>query len=375
MGGGGRRAPVTSEPGRAGGLYADVVGQERAVAELRAASLAPVHAYLLVGPAGTGKRAAARSFAASLLCRHGGCGSCDDCRRALAGVHPDVVVRDRAGPFITVDDARAIGRLAALGPVEGHRKVLVLVDFHLVQDAGPALLKTIEEPPPTTVFVVLADLVPPELVTVASRCVRVDFLPLPPGRITEALVAAGVQPTAAAEVAAAAGGRLDRARLLASDPGFRARQAAWRHAPARLDGTGAAVATVADDLLASLESILEPLKEGQAAELAEVQERARLYGDRGGATKDLEARHRREQRRLRLDELRFGLATLAGAYRDGLGPSRRPGGHLEALDAIAAANEALVRNPNETLLLQALLLRLTRAGADVPATTLATSPE
>ena len=357
------------------GLYADVVGQERAVAQLRAAARAPVHAYLLVGPPGTGKREAARSFAASLLCHHGGCGSCDDCRRALAGIHPDVVVRERAGPFITMDDARAIGREAALSPVEGRRKVLVLVDFHLVQEAAPALLKTIEEPPATTVFVVLAEQVPPELVTVASRCVRVDFSPLAPARLAEALVAGGVDAATAEAVASEAGGRLDRARLLASDPGFWARQAAWREAPVRLDGTGAAVATVADELLTTLDAVLEPLKERQEADAAELRERARVYGERPPAAKELDARHRREQRRLRLDELRFGLATLASAYRDGLAAARRPAGNLEALDAIAAANDALARNPNETLLLQALLLRLTRAGGTVPAGTLAASPE
>ncbi|MDP9070040.1 MAG: hypothetical protein M3N68_01890 [Actinomycetota bacterium] len=355
-------------------LYGDVVGQEQAVAELRVAARSPVHAYLLVGPAGTGKREAARSFAASLLCRNGGCGSCDDCRRALAGVHPDVLVRERAGPFITVDDARAIGRAAALSPVEGRRKVLVLVDFHLVQDAAPALLKTVEEPPPTTVFVILAEQVPPELVTLASRCVRVDFAPLSPERIAEALVGAGVDPATAEDVAEASGGRLDRARLLASDPGFRARRDAWGEVPRRLDGTGATVAGVADELLVSVESILEPLKQRQQSEMAALEERFRLYGERPGSAKELDSRHRREQRRLRLDELRFGLATLAGAYRDGLATTAHPGAHLEALEAIAAANDALVRNPNEALLLQALLLRLGRCRQAEPVRSRA-SPE
>src|SRR4051794_41890562 len=86
-------------------LFADVVGQDRAVAELRAAAAKPVHAYLLVGPPGTGKRAAARSFAAALLCPNGGDGSCETCRRVLGGLHPDVIVKERQGGRITVDDA------------------------------------------------------------------------------------------------------------------------------------------------------------------------------------------------------------------------------------------------------------------------------
>ncbi len=342
--------------------FGDVVGQERAVGQLRAAVRAPVHAYLLVGPAGTGQRELATSFAASLVCDEDGCGRCEHCRRALAGIHPDVIVRERAGPFITVDEAREIGRLASLSPVEARRKVLVLVDFHLVRDAAPALLKAIEEPPATTVFVVLADQVPAELVTIASRCVRVELSPLPAERIVTALVDEGVEVGIAEEAAAASGGRLDRARLLASDQGFAARRAAWRDAAARLDGTGAAVVTLADELMASGETVLRPLEQRQAAEMAEAEERARLYGERGSARRELEARHRREQRRLRTDELRFGLATLASGYRDRLAAGPDTQACLEALDAIAAANEALARNPNQTLLLQALLVRLSRTG-------------
>jgi hypothetical protein len=232
-------------------LYAAVMGQETAVAQLEAAARAPVHAYMLVGPPGAGGRELARSFAAALLCPNRGCGTCIDCRRVLGGSHPDVVVRERSGPYITVDDAREIGQLASTTPMGGRRKVLVLVDFHLVQEAAPALLKILEEPPPTTVFVVLADHVPPELVTIASRCVRVDLSPVPAQRIAELLVGRGLEPSTARQVAESSGGRVDRALLLASDAGFAARQAAWREVPTRLgpDARGATVAAVADDLL------------------------------------------------------------------------------------------------------------------------------
>lgn len=346
-----------------GPLFAGLIGQERAVAQLRAAALSPVHAYLLVGPPGTGKRAAARSFAAALLCPNGGCGVCDMCTRALGGVHPDVVVRERTGAYITVGDAREIGRLGAISPVEGRRKVLVLVDFHLVEHAAPALLKAIEEPPATTVYVILAEHVPPELVTIASRCARIDFGPVPPDRLAAALVRAGMGPDLATEVAAASGGRPDRALLLASDAGFAARRRSWRSTPQRLDGTGSSAASLADELLAGLETVVEPLEARQAVELEELAERVRLYGDRPGERKELEARHKREERRLRTDELRFGLATLAGAYRDRLAGAADPGPGLAAVQAVTAANEALARNPNVALLLQGLLVRLGRLEA------------
>src|ERR1700676_981644 len=105
-------------------LYADVVGQDAAVAALRAAAVRPVHAYLLVGPPGTGKRSAAISFAAQLLCPAGGDGTCDVCRRVLAGVHPDVIAVEREGAAISIGMAQQIVGAAARSPVEGSRKVL-----------------------------------------------------------------------------------------------------------------------------------------------------------------------------------------------------------------------------------------------------------
>jgi DNA polymerase-3 subunit delta' len=340
-------------------VFDQLVGQERATAQLQAAARAPVHAYLFVGPPGSGKRAAARAFAAALLCPLGGCGTCDVCTRVLIGLHPDMVLIERAGPFITVDQAREIVRLALRSPNEGHRKVLVLTDFHLVREAAPTLLKVIEEPPESTVFVILADHMPPELVTIASRCVRIDFQPLTRQRLVDALVGDGVDRALAEDVADAAGGRLDRARLLASDPGLAARREAWRAAPHRLDGTGAAVAVAVSELVELVGSAaVEPLEARHRAEVEALEERASRYGERV-SRRQLDEQHRRELRRLRMDELRFGLATLQGVYRDAMlagDAATAPG--LDAVTAITEAAEALLRNPNETLLLQALLLRL-----------------
>ena len=341
------------------GVFGAVVGQHRAVAQLRAAARAPVHAYLLVGPPGSGKRAAAISFAAALLCPTGGCGSCEVCRRVLAGNHPDLVVVERAGPFISVGQAREIQRLALRTPNEGSRKVLVLTDFHLVRDAAPTLLKVLEEPPASTVFVILAEHLPPELVTIASRCVRVALSPLTPATIAEALVASGVDQAVAAQVAEAAGGRLDRARLLAADSGYGARREAWREVPHRLDGTGAAAAVLAGELVALLDAAAGALEARHGEERAALQARAESTGERGAGRTELAERQRREVRRVRTDELRFGLATLQAAYREQLVVS--PADTRPCLDAIAAvqsAAEGLAHNPNEVLLLQALLVRL-----------------
>ena len=355
--------------GRAGRVLDAVIGQERAVGQLRAAARAPVHAYLFTGPPGSGKRQAARAFAAALLCPEGGCGECDVCARVTAEVHPDLVVVERQGPYITVAQAREIQRLAFRTPNERPRKVLVLFDFHLVREAAGTLLKVVEEPPASTVFVVLAEHVPPELVTIASRCVRIEFAALTRPDLVVALTAEGVDPVTAAEVAEAAAGRLDRARLLASDPGFAERRRAWRGVASRLDGTGATVAVLAAELGELFSgAAVGPLEARQAAERAALEEQVERGGERGAGRKDLADRHRRELRRLRTDELHFGLATLSAVYRDALvarTTDRRAA--VAAIEALRAASENLVRNPNEALLLQALLLRLpplAEAGAE-----------
>ena len=109
------------------GLFADVVGQADAVEQLRAAARRPVHAYLVVGPPGVGQRPLVRGFAAALLCPHGGDGTCEACRRSLAGIHPDLVEVERTGALLSVGDARRVvlaGPAATAGSAApGHRGV------------------------------------------------------------------------------------------------------------------------------------------------------------------------------------------------------------------------------------------------------------
>jgi DNA polymerase-3 subunit delta' len=229
-----------------------------------------------------------------------------------------------------------------------------------VGDATPALLKTLEEPPASTVFVLLADAVAPEIATIASRCARVDLPPLPAATIEAALTGEGVPAERAAAVAPAALGDLERARVLANDDDLARRQRLWRTLPSALDGRGATVASAVDELLEHIEEAAAPLRSRQAAEAAALEERLAALGVRGGGgRKALAEQHKRGLRRHRATELRFGLATLAAAYRDHVAADPQdPGPAVGAVDAITEAAEGLVRNPNETLLLQALVLRL-----------------
>jgi DNA polymerase III subunit delta' len=338
---------------------AAVAGQSDAMATLAQAATNPVHAYLFVGPAGTGKLQAARAFAEQLLASNDTDGR--TARLVRAGEHPDVIEVERVGAAISKPQAAEIVRRAALAPVEGAVKVMILDEFHLLSaDAAAVLLKTIEEPPPGNVFIVLADQVTPDLVTIASRCVRITFRPLTDAQIASILVSEGVAADHATAVAAAAGGNLDRARLLSADEGLNARRQAFAAVPRRLDGSGSAVVTTVRDLLDVIDAAADALKARHSAEVVELDARAAEHGERGSGRKSLEERHKRELRRHRLDELRSGLAVLAGVYRDAMSnaaPSEAAA-YADAVNDIHRSLEALERNPNEPLLMQALLYRL-----------------
>ena len=348
-------------------LWRSVVAQPRAVAQLVMAARDPVHAYLFVGPPGSTKSEAARAFAAALLCSRGGCGECRDCRLALAGEHPDQREVARSGAAISREQALEIIRLAALSPVEGSRKVLALEEFHLLRpEAAARLLKTIEEPTPSTIFIVLADDLPPELVTIASRCVRVEFAAIAEATIVDVLVTEGISQKQAGAAARAAGGDLGRARDLAHDPEVARRRAAFASAPHRLDDSGATTASIVDELLALIDEAADPIKARHVREVADFNERVERFGLRGsGGRRELEDRHKRELRRHRTDELKSGLVAIAATYRNQVvlrvGPVHETAAKIAAVKAVHDALESFERNPNETLLLQALLLRLPSA--------------
>ena len=351
--------------------WSPVVGQPRAVAALASAVAAPVHAYLLVGPRGSGKRAAAGAFAGELIVAADERAGAEPPRagrhRRLAAreEHPDVFVLSPAGNSLRREEE--VSQLiveASRTPVEGARKVLVVDRFHTATAAAAAaLLKPVEEPATSVVWVLLTEQVLPEHVTIASRCARVDFGPVPDDDVAAVLVSEGLADAdRAALVAAAAAGNLHRARVLAADERVAARREAWLAVPDRLDGTGAAVAELVAELRALIDDAGAALTERHRAEMAALDEREARFGARGSGRRDIEAQHRREHRQFRTDEIRFGLATLSARYRSQIASEpndpaadRRA---MRAIDRLRVTAESLIRSPNEALALQALFLDL-----------------
>ncbi len=342
-------------------IWNGVVGQPDAIARLDRAAEAPVHAYLFLGQPGVGTARAARAFAALLLSDHLDGDRADRARRlAIEGNHPDLKEVRPEGSSLRVDDAREVIRHGQTSPAEGPRKVIVVHDIDDIEEAAIGrLLKMIEEPPASAVFVLLAEHVAPEIVTIASRCVTIEFAPIPVRVLEVSLIADGVPAERARLAAIAAGGDLDRARLLSGDDQLAARQALWAGLPAKLNGSGAQVVELVRQLREGMDEAQAPLDVRQAAEIAELDAKAEQLGERGLGRSQLVAQHKRQIKAIRNDELRFGLATLSRHYRDAL-VAGEPNA-ASAIDAIQATAEALIRNPNEALLLQALLLQLDHA--------------
>jgi DNA polymerase-3 subunit delta' len=196
------------------------------------------HAWLFTGPDGVGKESAARAFAKSLLCqapRDGeACGECPSCGKVDRGVHPDLVLvlpealavergilaREELGRTpsreLKIEQVRGLEGALALAPVEGERRVVLLLGADSMNvPAQNAFLKTLEEPPAGTHLVLLAETGDALLATIRSRCVRVPFGPLPLDFVAERVAKErGIAVDEARLLAALAGGSLGRALAL-----------------------------------------------------------------------------------------------------------------------------------------------------------------
>ena len=192
--------------------FADIPEQPEAK-RLLASALAegPAHAYLFHGPAGVGKRSAARALAGALL---------GDPRRVDGRTHPDLRVIEALGDMIRIDEIRALHHDLHMRPFEGDRRVYLIFDAHRMNDdAAAALLKDLEEPPAYATLVLVADELGSLPETIRSRCQLVPFRRLSRAAVETWLTAR--QPelpsSQVATLARVAGGRLDRAARLLDD--------------------------------------------------------------------------------------------------------------------------------------------------------------
>ena len=239
--------PAAAAPAPAGGVWADVVGQDAAVVQFRRAaspggSLA--QAWLVTGPPGSGRSTAARAFAATLQCERGsGCGQCRACRTTLANTHPDVTVVATDKLSIAKEEVRALVMTAQRAPATGRHRVVIVEDAdRMTAGTFNVLLKSIEEPPPATVWMLCApsaeDLAP----TIRSRC-RLVTLSVPSSEVVAELLRRrdGIDESLAVRAARAAQGHIGLALRYATQEGALAAREESARTLLTLSGTGQAV--------------------------------------------------------------------------------------------------------------------------------------
>lgn len=377
-------------------VWADLVGQENTVAVLRravaGASHAMSHAWLITGPPGSGRSNAALAFAAALQCARGGCGECRECRTSASGAHPDVTLVRTEQLSIGVDEVRELVRRAAMSPTLGRHQVIVVEDADRVTERGAdALLKSIEEPAPKTVWLLCAPTPDDVVMTIRSRCRSLALATPTPAAVAELLQRRhGVDPAMAAFAARAAQGHIGRARVLATNEAARLRRHEVLALPAQLTTLGAALTAAANLIEAATAEASAATADLDATERAELAE-ALGFGAKGArprnaqvALKELEDQQKARLKRLQRDALDRVLTELTAYYRDVLAEqtgsgaalvnpelrarigtdARRasPERTLRRIDAILACRTALETNVAPLLALETLLIALSDIG-------------
>jgi DNA polymerase-3 subunit gamma/tau len=336
---------------------ADLVGQEHVARTLRSALRQGrvAHAYLFCGPRGTGKTSTARILAAALNCEGRGddgdaCGTCERCREVATDRLLDVREIDAAS-HRQVEDMRALRETVGYAPAAGRHKVYVLDEVHMLTDASwNTLLKTLEEPPPATTFILCTTEPRKVLPTVVSRCQRFDFR-----RLTEAEIVSHLTEVCAAE-------RLDATTpaLVAiarhADGGLRDALSILDQLTAYVDGVRvvtpadvAAVVGAAED--EALDEILSAVEEARIQDIFMAVERVYAAGkDMAQVARDIISRLRE----------RVAQGWAAAAPSTGVDEPRLRW-MLQAMEALAAAETQMRRWSQPRLALEVALLGLSAA--------------
>lgn len=314
--------------------------------------------------------------------------SASTARSTLAGTHPEVTLVRTEQLSIGVDEVRELVVKAAMAPPRGKYQIIVVEDADLVTERGAdALLKSIEEPAPRTVWLLCAPTADDVVVTVRSRC-RPLHLRTPSDDDIAALLVRrdGVDPTMAAFAARAGQGHIGRARVLARSDEARRRRRDVLMLPTRLTSLGACLTAASNLVEATHEEAVAATSEVEARETAELSA-ALGVGTKGArprntaaAMKELEDKQKSRVKRLQRDALDRVLTELTAYYRDVLtvqtaakadlinpelsaevtsvARASTPADTVVRLDAILACRVALAGNVAHLLAMEALLISL-----------------
>ncbi len=380
-----------------------VVGQDHAVNELRQISQAALranpletnamtHAWLITGPPGSGRSTLAMAFAQSLVCPSGGCGTCNECRSALAGTHSDVEHVVPEGVSYSIDDATALIERAVLSPTRSAWHVFVIEDVDRFRiDAASTLLKSLEEPPPATVWILCAPTADDVFDTIRSRCRHLSLITPDINQVADQLVSKySIAPDLAQWAARVSQGHIGRARALATSEDVRTRRGEIVEVPFRLNSVSMCfnlAQRIVESATADAEALAKPLNVQDEADIrmafgdgSEGKGLAATSRQMKSALKDLEKRAKTRERRMLNDQYDRILLDLTAVYRDvlvvcansevdlinaelrnqidELAKKTTPAGLLTRIDAINQARDELVANVSAQLVFESLLVKL-----------------
>lgn len=201
--------------------FREIIGHKKSIDILRriVSSGRIAHAYLFIGPEGTGRKMAAEAFISALFCgKDDACGVCPTCRKLAAGSHPDLHLVQPDGQFIKIDQVRDLQRELSYRPYEAPRKACIIDGAdRLNQSSGNALLKTLEEPPGNALMILLATTADNVLPTIRSRCQQLLFSGIPTEEVESFLRAGGTDAETAQVAASLADGSIARALALCNE--------------------------------------------------------------------------------------------------------------------------------------------------------------
>lgn len=339
------------------------------------------HAYLFVGAPGSGKLDAAWALAQALLCENDGCGACDACVRVARHTHPDVhVYEPESATGYLIAQVRDLLEDVALSPIRASRKVYIIDRAEQLRaNTANALLKTLEEPPAHTVFILLGTSTDVMLPTIVSRCQCVPFRMLSTEESTTAVAhATGLAPARCRMAVAVAGSPSRAIEFLKSAERQEARRQMLRAVDALPRADEADILLAAKDLMGAIRAPLADVKSTQRAVL----EQNADYLSRG-ALKQLEDRNKRELSARERSGIMEALASVRVLLRDVLmsleGASdgtvdedaadivarlasvTTTAGALGALDAVSAAEKRIARNITPQLTIEVMLFDIRKA--------------
>ena len=339
------------------------------------------HAYLFLGPPGSGKHEAAEALAKCVVCAHGGDGTCDECRRVAHRTHPDVrwLVPGGASGYL-VPQIRELIEDAGLAPIRSGMKVYVLERAELLRgSAANALLKTLEEPPENTMFILCGRVADAMLPTIVSRCQQVPFragsaasgvrailrsCPATPEEARVALAVAG-SPGRAVEYLNSTSRRQVR-RLVVDTLDALQRDDSWDVLLAARQLVSAVSVPLADVRQAQEDALRESqdfLTAGALKQVADANKRELTARERSGMMEALAAVESLLRDVLMRSE-GAGEAIVnedAAAVVDRLAARATTRSAVRALDAVARAADDLAHNVSPQLTLEVMLLSVKEA--------------